>query len=212
MFNIGDAASFEKKLELDEMALGKEPSEFIPIKYKYKGNSMLLPLLFNVVLPCGLLYLVYVMMMKGKNAGGGGGANMFRNMMGIGDVPIADSPPVKVKFKDVAGCDEAKMEIMEYVDFLKNSEKYSKLGARIPKGAILSGPPGTGKTLLAKAAAGEANVPFLSMSGSDFVEMYVGLGASRVRSLFEKARKKSPCIVFIDEIDAVARARSSVYI
>ena len=111
----------------------------------------------------------------------------------------------KVTFKDVAGLEEAKVEIMEIVDFLKKSDKYKELGAKIPKGALLVGPPGTGKTLLAKAVAGEANVPFLSISGSDFVEMFVGVGASRVRDLFEQAKQKAPCIVFIDEIDKIAR-------
>ena len=114
---------------------------------------------------------------------------------------------VKVTFKDVAGLEEAKVEIMEIVDFLKNPSKYTNLGGKIPKGALLIGPPGTGKTLLAKAVAGEANVPFFSMSGSDFVEMFVGVGASRVRDLFKQAKEKAPCIVFIDEIDAVGRAR-----
>ena len=113
-----------------------------------------------------------------------------------------------VKFKDVAGCDEAKAEIMEFVKFLKSPDKFTRLGAKIPKGALLVGPPGTGKTLLAKATAGEASVPFFSMAGSDFIEMFVGVGSSRVRDLFKKAREAAPCIVFIDEIDAVARARS----
>ena len=118
-----------------------------------------------------------------------------------------DDPNRKVTFKDVAGLEEAKVEIMEIVDFLRNAGKYRELGAKIPKGALLVGPPGTGKTLLAKAVAGEANVPFLSISGSDFVEMFVGVGASRVRDLFEQAKQKAPCIVFIDEIDAIGRAR-----
>ena len=118
-----------------------------------------------------------------------------------------DDPSRKITFKDVAGLEEAKVEIMEIVDFLKNAPKYRELGAKIPKGALLVGPPGTGKTLLAKAVAGEANVPFLSISGSDFVEMFVGVGASRVRDLFDQAKKKAPCIVFIDEIDAIGRAR-----
>lgn len=114
---------------------------------------------------------------------------------------------LQVYFKDVAGCDEAKQEIMEFVHFLKNPKKYEELGAKIPKGALLVGPPGTGKTLLGKATAGEANVPFLSIAGSDFMEMFVGVGPSRVRSLFEEARKCAPSIIFIDEIDAIARAR-----
>ena len=115
---------------------------------------------------------------------------------------------LKTKFSDVAGLDEAKEEVMEFVSFLKDPQKYTALGARIPKGAILSGPPGTGKTLLAKAIAGESGVPFLSISGSDFVEMFVGVGPSRVRDLFKKARAQSPCIIWIDEIDAVGRSRS----
>ena len=113
---------------------------------------------------------------------------------------------VKLNFNDVAGLEEAKTEVMEIVDFLKNPKKYTQLGGKIPKGALLIGPPGTGKTMLAKAVAGEANVPFFSMSGSDFVEMFVGVGASRVRDLFKQAKEKAPCIVFIDEIDAVGRA------
>eukprot|EP00614_Pseudopedinella_elastica_P031653 CAMPEP_0172616140 /NCGR_PEP_ID=MMETSP1068-20121228/62733_1 /TAXON_ID=35684 /ORGANISM="Pseudopedinella elastica, Strain CCMP716" /LENGTH=129 /DNA_ID=CAMNT_0013421477 /DNA_START=15 /DNA_END=400 /DNA_ORIENTATION=- len=114
---------------------------------------------------------------------------------------------VNVTFKDVAGCGEAKKEIMEFVDFLKDATKFTNLGAKIPKGALLCGPPGTGKTLLAKATAGEANVPFFSISGSDFVEMFVGVGPSRVRDLFKEARQHSPCIIFIDEIDAIGRKR-----
>jgi AFG3 family protein len=115
---------------------------------------------------------------------------------------------VKVKFADVAGMDEAKVEIMEFVNFLKQPERFQKLGAKIPRGAILSGPPGTGKTLLAKATAGESGVPFFSVSGSEFVEMFVGVGASRVRDLFQNARKSTPCIIFIDEIDAIGKSRS----
>jgi ATP-dependent metalloprotease FtsH len=118
---------------------------------------------------------------------------------------------INVKFADVAGMESAKMEIMEFVDFLKNPEKYSKLGAKIPRGALLVGPPGTGKTLLAKSVAGEAGVPFFAVSGSDFVEMFVGVGASRVRDLFKKARKKAPAIIFIDEIDAIGKKRDNSY-
>lgn len=115
---------------------------------------------------------------------------------------------IKVKFKDVAGMDEAKLEIMEFVSFLKTPDQYQRLGAKIPRGAILSGPPGTGKTLLAKATAGESEVPFFSVSGSEFVEMFVGVGASRVRDLFATARKNTPCIIFIDEIDAIGKSRA----
>ena len=122
-------------------------------------------------------------------------------------VNMVGKDDIKTTFKDVAGCDEAKVEIMEFVKFLKSPKRFQKLGARIPKGALLTGPPGTGKTLLAKATAGEANVPFLSISGSDFVEMFVGVGPARVRDLFAQARANAPSIIFIDEIDAVARAR-----
>ena len=141
------------------------------------------------------------------SGGGGGSGNAIFNI-GKSKAQIFDNERrVKINFNDVAGLEEAKVEIMEIVDFLKNSEKYTKLGGKIPKGVLLVGPPGTGKTLLAKAVAGEANVPFFSLSGSDFVEMFVGVGASRVRDLFKQAKAKAPCIIFIDEIDAIGRAR-----
>ena len=144
--------------------------------------------------------------MGGGGSGSGGGGGIFS--VGKSQAKVFDkNSKVKVTFKDVAGLEEAKVEIMEIVDFLKSPSKYTSLGGKIPKGALLIGPPGTGKTLLAKAVAGEANVPFFSMSGSDFVEMFVGVGASRVRDLFKQAKEKAPCIVFIDEIDAVGRAR-----
>ena len=154
-----------------------------------------------------LLILMWVWMFRGMNRGmgGGPGANPFN--VGKATGKLADKDKVNVTFKDVAGLYGAKEEVMEIVDFLKNPQKYTALGAKIPKGALLVGPPGTGKTLLAKAVAGEANVPFFSISGSDFVEMFVGVGASRVRDLFRQAKEKAPCIVFIDEIDAVGRAR-----
>ena len=157
-----------------------------------------------------LLILMWVWMFRGigKGAGGGGfgpGGNPFS--VGKATGKLADKTKVNVTFKDVAGLYGAKEEVMEIVDFLKNPKKYTSLGGKIPKGALLVGPPGTGKTLLAKAVAGEANVPFFSISGSDFVEMFVGVGASRVRDLFQQAKEKAPCIVFIDEIDAVGRAR-----
>merc|ERR1719433_2538906 len=138
-----------------------------------------------------------------KVARGGG---MFGGMM-QSTAKVINPSEINVAFKDVAGCEEAKIEIMEFVNFLKNPSQYTDLGAKIPKGAILTGPPGTGKTLLAKATAGEANVPFISVSGSEFLEMFVGVGPARVRSMFEMARKNSPCILFIDEIDAIGRKR-----
>ena len=167
--------------------------------------SMLEWLIFPV-----LMILMWVFMFRGvnKNMGGSGGGP--GGIFNVGKAPgkLAEKNSLKVTFKDVAGLYGAKDEVMEIVDFLKNPQKYTALGGKIPKGALLVGPPGTGKTLLAKAVAGEANVPFFSISGSDFVEMFVGVGASRVRDLFRQAKEKSPCIVFIDEIDAVGRARS----
>lgn len=163
-----------------------------------------------LILPV-LLILMWVFMFRGmgRNMGGGapgGPGGIFS--VGKSTGKLAEKDSMKVTFKDVAGLYGAKEEVMEIVDFLKNPNKYTALGGKIPKGALLVGPPGTGKTLLAKAVAGEANVPFFSISGSDFVEMFVGVGASRVRDLFRQAKEKSPCIVFIDEIDAVGRARS----
>ena len=161
-----------------------------------------------ILLPL-LLILMWVFMFRGvnKNMGGPGGPGGIFNV-GKSTGKLAEKNDIKVTFKDVAGLYGAKDEVMEIVDFLKNPKKYTALGGKIPKGALLVGPPGTGKTLLAKAVAGEADVPFFSISGSDFVEMFVGVGASRVRDLFRQAKEKSPCIVFIDEIDAVGRARS----
>jgi cell division protease FtsH len=161
------------------------------------------------ILPFGLLILFWIWMFRGVNRGmgaGPGGMNPFNT--GKSTARQTEKGDVKVTFKDVAGLYGAKEEVMEIVDFLKNPRKYTALGGKIPKGALLVGPPGTGKTLLAKAVAGEANVPFFSISGSDFVEMFVGVGASRVRDLFRQAKEKAPCIVFIDEIDAVGRARA----
>ena len=157
-----------------------------------------------------LLILMWVFMFRGMNRNMGGGAGGPGGIFNVGKSTgkLAEKDSIKVTFKDVAGLYGAKDEVMEIVDFLKNPGKYTALGGKIPKGALLVGPPGTGKTLLAKAVAGEANVPFFSISGSDFVEMFVGVGASRVRDLFRQAKEKSPCIVFIDEIDAVGRARS----
>ena len=157
-----------------------------------------------------LLLLMWVFMFRGVNKNIGGGAGGPGGIFNVGKATgkLAEKDSIKVTFKDVAGLYGAKDEVMEIVDFLKNPKKYTALGGKIPKGALLVGPPGTGKTLLAKAVAGEANVPFFSISGSDFVEMFVGVGASRVRDLFRQAKEKSPCIVFIDEIDAVGRARS----
>lgn len=174
------------------------------IKVTYEKGSDLMKFIWYF----GPIILIFALMMfmSRRMSSGGGGGGIFN--VGKSKATVFDkSNGTNVTFKDVAGLSEAKVEIEEIVEFLKNPEKYTELGAKIPKGALLVGPPGTGKTLLAKAVAGEANVPFLSMSGSDFVEMFVGVGAARVRDLFKQAKEKAPCIVFIDEIDAVGRAR-----
>jgi cell division protease FtsH len=166
--------------------------------------------ILQFLLPVLLFIGIWVLFMRkmGGPAGGGGGGGGGIFSIGKSKATLFDKgTKVSITFADVAGLDEAKVEVMEIVDFLKNPKKYTNLGGKIPKGALLIGPPGTGKTLLAKAVAGEAQVPFFSLSGSDFVEMFVGVGASRVRDLFKQAREKAPCIIFIDEIDAIGRAR-----
>ena len=176
------------------------------VKYASRGFS-LTSFLLNWF-PMIILIVFWIVIMRRMNAGGKGGAGgggIFN--VGKAKAQLYDKTNIDVTFKDVAGLHEAKQEIEEIVHFLKDPSKYTALGGKIPKGALLVGPPGTGKTLLAKAVAGEAHVPFFSMSGSDFVEMFVGVGASRVRDLFAQAKSKAPCIVFIDEIDAVGRAR-----
>lgn len=168
-----------------------------------------LPQVISFVLPIVIIVLIWILLMRkmGSGGGAGGGPGGIFNI-GKSKATLFDKgTKVNITFSDVAGLDEAKVEVMEIVDFLKNPKKYTSLGGKIPKGALLVGPPGTGKTLLAKAMAGEAQVPFFSMSGSDFVELFVGVGASRVRDLFKQAREKAPCIIFIDEIDAIGRAR-----
>jgi cell division protease FtsH len=203
-FTIGSVEVFEQQLQLAMTNFPEE--ERIPVSYETKRN--LFGEMFGWLLPILLLVAVWLFIFRRMSAGSGGGAagNIFN--VGKSKARIFDKDShVKIDFKDVAGLEEAKMEIKEIVDFLKNPSKYTDLGGKIPKGALLVGPPGTGKTLLAKAVAGEANVPFFSISGSDFVEMFVGVGASRVRDLFKQAKEKAPCIVFIDEIDAVGRAR-----
>ena len=201
VFNIGDVATFRQDLDRAEEQYGQA----VLLTYETKHNIWLDVLGF---LPFILLMVFFIVMMRNasKNAAGGQGGvfNVGKAKAQVFDANNKD----RVTFKDVAGLEEAKVEIMEIVDFLRNPQKYRELGGKIPKGALLVGPPGTGKTLLAKAVAGEANVPFFTMSGSDFVEMFVGVGASRVRDLFRQAKEKAPCIVFIDEIDAVGRARS----
>jgi AFG3 family protein len=186
---------------MNDLPPENRPTYTTSTRRNYMGEIMLW------VIPFLLIMGIWIYMLRRMGGGGGGGAgNIFS--VGKSKAQIFDKETsVKVDFHDVAGLEEAKVEIHEIVDFLKNPKKYTELGGKIPKGALLVGPPGTGKTLLAKAVAGEASVPFFSMSGSDFVEMFVGVGASRVRDLFKQAKEKAPCIVFIDEIDAVGRAR-----
>lgn len=177
------------------------------LSYNNRKNNELLNIILYNFLPIILLVGLWVLVMRRMGGGMGGGSGIFN--VGKSRAKVYEGgEEMKVTFKDVAGQAGAKQEVQEIVEFLKNPQKYTELGGKIPKGALLVGPPGTGKTLLAKAVAGEAGVPFFSMSGSDFVEMFVGVGASRVRDLFDKAKTKSPCIIFIDEIDAVGRARS----
>ncbi len=200
-FNIGDVESFESKLAEAQKDLPKEQRVSVEYKTEHDYLGSIISWIFPIVLILVLWWFVF-----NKMSGGSGGGQIFS--IGKSKAQVFDKErKVKVNFKDVAGLEEAKVEVMEIVDFLKNPEKYTKLGGKIPKGALLVGPPGTGKTLLAKAVAGEADVPFFSLSGSDFVEMFVGVGASRVRDLFRQAKSKAPCIIFIDEIDAIGRAR-----
>ena len=204
VFEIGSVDTFENAIKDIQSSLPR--NERVLLTYDNHQENWVdvvmqwLPWLFFVGLT--------IFLMRGMFSRGGGGAG---GLMNVGKARAQEfdqsDPQRRITFKDVAGLEEAKVEVMEIVDFLKNANIYRELGAKIPKGALLVGPPGTGKTLLAKAVAGEANVPFLSISGSDFVEMFVGVGASRVRDLFDQAKQKAPCIVFIDEIDAIGRAR-----
>ena len=203
-FSIGSVEAFEKQLEEAQNSLGIPSSERIPVSYvnELGWTNVLMPLAPTVLFILGIYWV--------SRRAGGGGAGGSSGIFGIGKSKAKKfnhETDVQIRFKDVAGMDEAKQEIMEFVSFLKTPDQYQRLGAKIPRGALLSGPPGTGKTLLAKATAGESQVPFFSISGSEFVEIFVGVGASRVRDLFQNARKNTPCIIFIDEIDAVGKAR-----
>ncbi|KAI8902143.1 peptidase family M41-domain-containing protein [Globomyces pollinis-pini] len=204
-FTIGSVESFEHNLETAQRELGIAAKDRIPVSYT--NETSIANVLLNI-LPTVLL--IGVLVWLSRKAASGGAAGGQSGIFGIGKSKAKlynQETDIQVKFKDVAGMDEAKQEIMEFVKFLKDPGYFERLGAKIPKGAVLSGPPGTGKTLLAKATAGEAGVPFLSVSGSEFVEMFVGVGSSRVRDLFANAKKNAPCIIFIDEIDAIGKAR-----
>ena len=214
-FSIGSVDTFERNLENAQIELQVDASRYVPVLYK--SQIELSSVLSN--LPTLLIFAFIIYSFRnmsrmvggrmgggGKGSKGGGMGGMFGGMV-ESTAKLVDPSEIKVAFKDVAGCEEAKIEIMEFVNFLKNPQQYLDLGAKIPKGAILTGPPGTGKTLLAKATAGEANVPFISVSGSEFLEMFVGVGPARVRDMFAMARKNAPCILFVDEIDAVGRKR-----
>lgn len=214
------------KLDMAQREMGKDPSQFVPIKYGSASGEEQFPIV-NVLI--GSLFLLMLARLykqthgkgksgtgkpgssKGGGMGGMGGMGDLMNMSKSGATVFGTEKKIRTRFKHVAGLSNAKQEVLEFVDFLKAPEKYKKLGAKVPKGALLVGPPGTGKTLLAKAVAGEAGVPFLSISGSDFVQMYVGVGASRVRDLFKEAKKLAPSIIFIDEIDAVAKKRDQKF-
>jgi len=200
---IGSLTNFETKFDKINDSLTQE--QRVEVTYERKTN-VIGTILSWLLMPLIFIGLYFFLMRRVSGGAGGPGAQIFNIGKSKAQLFEKDSK-VNLTFADVAGLDEAKEEIMEIVDFLKNPKKYTSLGGKIPKGVLLVGPPGTGKTLLAKAVAGEANVPFFSMSGSDFVEMFVGVGASRVRDLFKQAREKAPCIVFIDEIDAIGRSR-----
>lgn len=202
IYRIGSPLKFEQ--DFDEWQAGKAEKIDITQEKTSSWTDYI-----GGILPFIIILAIWFFIMRGMRGGSGGGGN--GNVFNVGKAKAQQFDKTKsdkITFKDVAGLEEVKTEVMEIVDFLRNPQKYNSLGAKIPKGALLVGPPGTGKTLLAKAVAGEADVPFFSMSGSDFVEMFVGVGASRVRDLFKQAKEKAPCIVFIDEIDAIGRARS----
>ncbi|KAM4801584.1 mitochondrial inner membrane m-AAA protease component AFG3L1-like isoform X3 [Urocitellus parryii] len=202
-FNIGSVDTFERNLESAQWELGIEPTNQVAVVYTTESDGSFLRSLVPTLLLVGiLLYAVRRGPMGAGRSGRGGG------LFSVGETTAKIlKHNINVRFADVAGCEEAKLEIMEFVNFLKNPKQYQDLGAKIPKGAMLTGPPGTGKTLLAKATAGEASVPFITVNGSEFLEMFVGVGPARVRDMFAMARKNAPCILFIDEIDAIGRKR-----
>ncbi|NGF55492.1 ATP-dependent metallopeptidase FtsH/Yme1/Tma family protein [Parapedobacter sp. SGR-10] len=205
MFSEGSAEILNEKLRESQKDM---PEDIAPISAKWEERTNAWGGFFiSFILPLIIIVALWMFLMRRMSGGAGGGGGAIFNI-GKSKAQLFDKESqINITFNDVAGLEEAKTEVMEIVDFLKNPKKYTELGGKIPKGALLVGPPGTGKTLLAKAVAGEAQVPFFSLSGSDFVEMFVGVGASRVRDLFKQAKEKAPCIIFIDEIDAIGRAR-----
>ncbi|XP_036440478.1 AFG3-like protein 1 [Colossoma macropomum] len=204
-FNIGTVDTFERNLEQAERELGLEDPHKLPVVYSTESDGSFLMNMLPTVLLVGFLLFT---LRRGPTAGGSGGRRANNPLSMTESTAKIIKNKINVRFRDVAGCEEAKVEVLEFVNFLKNPKQYQDLGAKIPKGAVLSGPPGTGKTLLAKATAGEAGVPFITVNGSEFLEMFVGVGAARVRDMFAMARKHAPCILFIDEIDAVGKKRS----
>ncbi|XP_077993333.1 mitochondrial inner membrane m-AAA protease component AFG3L2-like [Glandiceps talaboti] len=203
-FNIGSVDTFERNLENAQLDMGIEPANNLSVVYSSESDGTFLISMIPTAIMIG--FIIYIA--RSMPGAGGAGRKGRGGIFGFGETTAKIiKEDVGVAFADVAGCEEAKLEIMEFVNFLKNPQQYMELGAKIPKGAVLSGPPGTGKTLLAKATAGEANVPFITVNGSEFLEMFVGVGPSRVRDMFSMARKNAPCILFIDEIDAVGRKR-----
>lgn len=204
-FSIGSVESLEKKMEEAEKNIpARERTEI-----RYIQSSRLFPEIITWLIPLALLFFFWKMMAGRMSGLGGGGSSIFN--FGRSNAKLVEKEASMTTFDDVAGLEEAETEVKEIVEFLKSPEKFTKVGAKIPKGIILVGPPGTGKTLLAKAVAGEARVPFFSISGSAFVEMFVGVGASRVRDLFKTAKERTPCIVFMDEIDAIGRSRGKAH-
>lgn len=206
-FNIGSVDAFERNLETAQSEMSLEPENQISVVYRNEFELSSLSGFLPTLLVIG--FIIFMMRRSAQLMGGRGGRGGRGLFGGVGEstAKLVNPTDIGVKFSDVAGCEEAKLEIMEFVNFLRNPQQYLDLGAKIPKGALLTGNPGTGKTLLAKATAGEANVPFISVSGSEFLEMFVGIGPSRVRDMFAMAKKHAPCILFIDEIDAVGRKR-----
>ena len=211
LFNVPSAksvAQYKTSAVLTQSFLDFLEANNIHYKFAAKQNNWFLQLLLNLIVPFGLIFLMYFFLFRKMGGGSGGGIGSIFSV-GNSRAKVVEEGKIKTCFTDVAGVDEAKEELVEVVDFLKSPKKYTDIGGKIPKGVLLVGDPGTGKTLLARAVAGEAGVPFFSISGSDFVEMFVGVGASRVRDLFKQAREKAPCIIFIDEIDALAKSRAN---